>query len=363
MAVNDVMDTSREQDWISLGLAPFFARKMVEIYKNDPTGRSLPDDFMRSAGKWNSPESVEISDIRIPGERGLSSVSAKLYRPVHERRKGSRDALLLWLHGGGFSQGSPLWPEAHAVCAEICDRTGISCLNLDYALSRLDAEEGLFPQALEQVVSAWLWAGDSLSKNELGNLSQEASFFLGGASAGANLAAAACLKINQDRLAGQTRLKSPQGFFSVYGLFCRLASLEGDYENRLAALLPDPLRFTDQDCLTMYRDYCGLDSVVLEKDRGLIIPGQGDLSNFPPAWLIACQWDDLAGMTFAFDRALKAEGIPTHSYQAAGMLHGFFNWYPTPELPESLHALDFLCQGIKESLLKRKEAATTSTQG
>ena len=215
--MNDVMDTSREQDWISLGLAPFFARKMVEIYKNDPTGRSLPDDFMRSAGKWNSPESVEISDIRIPGERGLSSVSAKLYRPVHERRKGSRDALLLWLHGGGFSQGSPLWPEAHAVCAEICDRTGISCLNLDYALSRLDAEEGLFPQALEQVVSAWLWAGDSLSKNELGNLSQEASFFLGGASAGANLAAAACLKINQDRLAGQTRLKSPQGFSASMG--------------------------------------------------------------------------------------------------------------------------------------------------
>ena len=113
----------------------------------------------------------------------------------------------------------------------------------------------------------------------------------------------------------------------------------------------------------MYRDYCGLDSVVLEKDRGLVIPGQGDLSNCPPAWLIACPWDDLAGMTFAFDRALKAEGIPTHSYQAAGMLHGFFNWYPTPELPESLHALDFLCQGIKESLLKRKEAATTSTQG
>ncbi|TQM61320.1 alpha/beta hydrolase fold domain-containing protein [Klugiella xanthotipulae] len=100
---------------------------------------------------------------------------------------------LLWLHGGGFFRGGLDQPEAHAV-GEALARQGITVATVDYRLapppgmpwvrSWAGRTRGRYPLALDDVLDA---------HREVGAESPD-GVVLGGASAGACLAAAANLR-------------------------------------------------------------------------------------------------------------------------------------------------------------------------
>jgi acetyl esterase len=119
---------------------------------------------------------VEIADVYLPVRGG--PVPIRVYRtPGHQPRP-----LVLWLHGGGFVGGSVA--DLDHPCSRIAGRAGVILVSLEYRL----APAHPFPAALHDTVDAigWLRRYGAL-------LGGDGRLAVGGQSAGANLAAAACL--------------------------------------------------------------------------------------------------------------------------------------------------------------------------
>ncbi len=91
------------------------------------------------------------------------------------------DALVVYFHGGGFAIGN--LESHHAICMEMCDRTGLDVLAVDYRLAPEHPWPAHFDDALAVV--------DALDEKMI----------LAGDSAGATLAAAVTLK-RRDRVHG-----------------------------------------------------------------------------------------------------------------------------------------------------------------
>ncbi|MCW5749293.1 MAG: alpha/beta hydrolase, partial [Alphaproteobacteria bacterium] len=123
------------------------------------------------------PADVSVDERRVP--HGDLPVRVCIWR-----HRAVRPApALIFMHGGGFAQGSP---ETHdAITAGIAARTGYTVLSVDYAL----APEHRFPVALRQCEAVVNWA--FAHAGELGIRPDAIS--VGGDSAGGNLAAALTL--------------------------------------------------------------------------------------------------------------------------------------------------------------------------
>ncbi len=140
-----------------------------------------------SAAFWSEelPPVAAIEDHRAPGPAG--EVPVRLFRP-HAGKDGPTP-VLLYIHGGGWAQGSVRQnePAIHALASA----SGWSVAALSYRL----APENPYPAGLEDclAVAEWLRA----TGPQLG-LDPE-RIALGGASAGANLALAAGLGLSDQR--------------------------------------------------------------------------------------------------------------------------------------------------------------------
>ncbi|MDR7159167.1 alpha/beta hydrolase [Arthrobacter sp. BE255] len=160
----------------------------------------LHKEFMAVAGPWEVPDNVSISERVLPTEG--TGVRVRIYdghSPTASRPG------IVWMHGGGFEHGSIEWPEAHVVSAELAARTGALVVSVDYRL----AQDGMvFPAPLDDVTSAWQWL--VAERQQLGITGP---LFIGGGSAGANLAAAASMR---ERDLGRT---IPDGMLLAYGAF------------------------------------------------------------------------------------------------------------------------------------------------
>ncbi|NDA46805.1 MAG: alpha/beta hydrolase [Alphaproteobacteria bacterium] len=124
------------------------------------------------------PSGMTSEVMHVPAKR---PVRVRLFRPAVE---GPLPALI-YMHGGGWMQGSP---ETHdEITAYLAQQTGHLVVSVDYAL----APELPFPAALDDctAVAHWLVA-EARSLNVAADRISTA-----GDSAGANLAAALCLKL------------------------------------------------------------------------------------------------------------------------------------------------------------------------
>lgn len=293
-------------------LHPFFKRRLG-LSKAIPKSETLPQDFMAPAGAWKIPEDVSITETTIPC--APHPVRIRIYKSAG----GNKGQWLLWMHGGGFVSGDLEKPEAHAVCAELAHHTNVTCVSLDYTLST--SPEGRYPRALEEVRAAWNWIGKQCGK--------ESARFIGGASAGANLAAAFC------RLAAEEHKRVPDGLLSVYGVFHGPDMPFVAKWNDKPSILPEPLRFTTKTNIETYEAYVGRSYDLPDYS----VPGQGDVSGFPPTLLIVSEFDDLGTSSICLANALEHAHVPVRAVLSPGMLHGFLNWYPVAELGPSLEAI------------------------
>lgn len=156
--------------WLALHGEPVDPRPDIDT-------ASLKRRFARVAG-------VETVDTPIEGPRGRT-VPARLYRDPSATASGKA---LVWVHGGGFIGGHLDMPESNWVALELAAR-GIPVLAVDYVKCLGDVH---FPEPSDDVLAAWTYA-NSHSQTMFG-VSAEA-LVLGGASAGANLAAGAVARL------------------------------------------------------------------------------------------------------------------------------------------------------------------------
>jgi acetyl esterase/lipase len=244
---------------------------------------------------------VAVVDHSVPGPAG--SVPIRTYWP----RSAPAGVGLLWIHGGGFGSGDLDMPEADAVSRALAE-AGVTVVSTHYRL----AVDGVhFPACSDDVLAVWRWLAAGTDP-EL----PQVVWSIGGASAGANLAASVCLQ------ARDLGTAMPRGAVLVYpGMHGVLQEPSGALAAKLHALPPDR-RIVPEVARTIALAYVG-DEALLHHPYAF--PGEGELEGFPPSLVINAELDGLRVSGEAFGAQLVTAGVDTAVLCLAGAEHAFLN--------------------------------------
>nr|WP_244638567.1 MULTISPECIES: alpha/beta hydrolase fold domain-containing protein [unclassified Frigoribacterium] len=224
----------------------------------------------------------------------------------------------MWLHGGGFFRGSLDIPEAHEVATALAGR-GLRVATAGYRLapppglgwarSSAVTPRARFPAALDDVTSA---LEDVLARSPHGVV-------LGGASAGACLAAAATLRALDEGV-------RPVGAVFAYGFFHGVHPRAHDprqrsQRHRRVTHAPWALD-------AMNRGYAGSRRTLGDR---LAFPGGHDVGLFPRTLVVNAEHDNMRASGDLFASELAASGVDVEHHVLAGTRHAFLN---RPDLVE-----------------------------
>jgi acetyl esterase/lipase len=219
---------------------------------------------------------------------------------------------LLWLHGGGFFRGGLDQPEAHAVARALAAR-GLTVATVDYRLAPVPLvgrqrpgggrPRVRFPLPLEDVVSAHR----EVRRRSPGGV------LLGGASAGACLAAAATLRALDDGT-------PPVGAVFAYGFFHARHPRVRDPAvrsrgHRRVTHAPWALDVAN-------RNYAGSRRALAQRHA---FPGGHDLHGFPPALLVHAEHDTMRASGDRFAAELAGAGADVERHVLPGTRHAFLD--------------------------------------
>jgi acetyl esterase len=234
-------------------------------------------------------------DVMLPGPHG--DVPCRFYYPAGAMRP----PCLIYLHGGGFMQGSlNSWDH---FLRDLVRQSGVAVMSVDYRLS----PEYKFPVAFDETV-----AMVRLMAREGGDQGIDPKrLAVGGDSAGANLALAAALAL---RDAGVKALSFQLLIYGVYSAdtespswqrFGRGAGLsQAQFRWIMETYLENPAQQNDWRFNTLLADLKGL----------------------PPAHLIVGSLDPLLDDSNNLAAKLKAAGVPSDLTIYQGINHGFIRY-------------------------------------
>ncbi len=274
----------------------------------DPTLASLLDAFEDGneldiarvrTGLESFAVAVGAGAPAVPYEEGVvAGVPVRRYLPPGPARGPS----LVWLHGGGWVTGSRA--AVDPLCRSLVARTGAPLTSVAYRL----APEHPFPAALDDCVAVLRATPGPVA--------------VGGDSAGAGLAAAACL-VDRDLPISAQVLLTPL----------------------LDASLSSP-------SIRLLGSGFGLTRTALEHFVGLYLDGAdphdprcspllaGDLAGLPPAVVVTAELDPLRDEGEAYAARLRDAGVPVSRRRYDAMVHGFAGM--TALTPVAGQALDWL---------------------
>jgi acetyl esterase len=235
--------------------------------------------------------------------------SLRWYRPDPEGRVAG--PTLLWLHGGGFFRGSPAQPEAHDVARVLADR-GVTVVTVAYRLApvpgighlrRGRAERERFRRPLDDVLAALRRTATESPEGVV----------IGGASAGACLAAAATLHAIDDGAV-------PTGAVFAYGFFHATHPRNGDRAHRSRG----HRRITHAPWAldVANRNHAGSRQALADR---YAFPGGHDLAGFPPTLLVHADRDAMRTSGDRFAAELSAAGADVERHVLPGSAHAFLN--------------------------------------
>jgi len=261
---------------------------------------------------------VTRSDAVIAGAYGRPDVRVRWYRPAGSGPAGSgpsgRLPCLVWLHGGGYIMGT--LDENDGRLDRMVIELGCTVVSVDWRL----APEHPYPEGLDDADTVWRGlSGDPAV--------DPARLAVGGASAGAGLAAALCLRLREtgqpqpalqlliypmldDReLTASIRASEDPGHFGLWHLAA----------NRLC-----------------WRAYLG-------SLRGGDVPATAaparaeELSGLAPAFLGVGDVDAFLDENLDYAARLSRSGVPTELHVYPGVIHGGFGAPPgTPRTAQFL---------------------------
>lgn len=254
--------------------------------------RALSEELNRY---WNEAP-LPVAEVR---EIEAADVRVRLYRPENATEP---SPCLVWLHGGGWVIGSL---DTHdGLCRRLALAGGMTVASIDYRM----APEHPFPTPLDDTLAAL--AGLRAQAAALRIDPQRVA--LGGDSAGANLALAACLAL-RDR--GQAPVRAA---ILVYGAF------SDDLDS------PSHLAFGDgRWVLSTPTMRWFWDQYVPDVDRRrepLVSPLWADLRGLPPLYVSAAELDPLRDDSERLARRLVEAGVDIDWRLWRGVTHACINW-------------------------------------
>ncbi|KQO11718.1 hypothetical protein ASF06_03575 [Agreia sp. Leaf244] len=302
-------------------LDPFYVTRFEEVagFDRDRAARSDPDTRRRIADyraptEYDVPAAVDLDEVVITGRHG--PIPLRRYRGG---RGGATTRTVLWVHGGGFSQGALDWPESHVVAAELAARACADVVSVGY---RLAVDGVRYPVPLDDVHDAAEWLTTTAPSG--------AAVALGGASAGASLALATAQRLRDTT-------NTPAALLLAYPLVhFPVPALEDDEAVAVARILPPMLRFPPRHVEAIMRNYVGR----LHDLPAHAVPGSGDLEGLPMTHIVVAEYDELRPSGELLARQLGDAGVPVAIDLASGVPHGHLNRTPSaPEVSSTLAAL------------------------
>ncbi|MDO4259449.1 MAG: alpha/beta hydrolase fold domain-containing protein [Actinomycetaceae bacterium] len=267
----------------------------------------------------SSPSSLDISDTTLTTDTG--TVRVRVYRPMTQSpaRTG-----LVWVHGGAFVHGDIDMPEADWVAKEIA-ASGRAVVSVDYTLCDASwlmrgeppaPDSARFPTATREVVAAFRWAS--------GNVPGVNQWYLGGASAGGNLSLGAAQILRDEGGA------CPYGLVLIYPVVhAELPPLSEEIRRHCDALADQTRILTPDMVSRMSLGHVG-DQMGLHERYAF--PGEGDLANLPPVFVLNAEADSLRASGQRLVADLAAAGGDVMQVREPGTAHGHLN---EPDLPEA----------------------------
>ncbi len=235
---------------------------------------------------------AEIHDLVIPSADG--GIKARLYKAESLNDQ----PLLVWYHGGGWVLGD--LDTAELTCRDLASESGCHVLSVDYRL----APEHPFPAAYDDAVASLRYAFDHAA--ELGvDASQIA---IGGDSAGANLAACACIAAKA------------QDLKVIYQLLI-YPVVEANFDNTSYQENANDYFLTRNLMKWFWDHYVPEES---KRSDPRVVPLNNDLKGLPPAWLLTVQFDPLRDEGVKYATALQQAGVPVVTTHSSDTIHGFF---------------------------------------
>ena len=273
--------------------------KFIKAYLN---AKPLPLEDIMEARRLENSRSSKSAKVPFPGnidnviaDTNPGKTQVRIYTPPGN----GPFPVILYMHGGGFSIGSP--ETSDNLCRIVAKTANAVLISIDYAL----APEHKFPYALEECYRVALWVIES----DVALNVRADQLIIAGDSAGGNLAAGICLLAYERN-----------DFTPVYQvLICPLLDLQTEHEFKVKEL-QDNL-FTAKNNHTFSTYYLQESS---EVSNPLVSPLLADnLSGLPPATIITAELDPLAAESIFYCKRLREAGITVTHRHYAGQVHDF----------------------------------------
>ena len=260
---------------------------------------------------------AETRDLAAPRPGG--EISLRLYRP---QGGGPQQPALVYLHGGGWVLGDI--PTHARLATEIVHGAGCAVILVEYRL----APENKFPAAADDAFAALQWTLDHAADLGL----DPNRIAIGGDSAGANLAAAACL------MAKDRNALMPLAQILIYPV------VDCDFDRPSYRDNANGYLLTRDSMKWFWQCYVATESDMLHPYASPL--RAKDLSGLPQALVITAEYDPLRDEGEAYARRLAEAGVPATLTRYEGMIHAFIR--RTDIFDQAHKAQQEVCRTLRE---------------
>jgi acetyl esterase/lipase len=294
---------------------------------------------------------LTVVDQVVPGPHG--PVPVRVYTPAGATPDGGRPCLV-WMHGGAFAWGDLDMAEAHEVARGVAGRADAVVVSVDYRLCPVMPEVGgtvgdrvdelgrpvRFPVPQDDCVAVL-----TAVRADAARFGVDAGrVAVGGASAGAFLAAAVTVRAVEDGdPPWQTLLVYPM-------LHAQLPTLSAELAEAVAAA-PPALQFPAWMIDATNRTVRGDDA---SKDDEHFPGHAAQLEGFPPTYVENGEFDAFRASGEHFAARLRAAGVDVVEVTRAGVPHGHLD---AVGFRPALDTLDCLAQRLGTSVIPARSTS------